>query len=264
MPITKVKERQNKILNYLKAQNEATYAELSEKLDVHSMTIRRDIQILEEQGLLIRTPKGAHIISKEFLTYSTDLEMKENEDQKRKIADYIVHNIIEENDSIFLGPGTLNLLIAEELFLNEATLFKNLVIYTNAYDILSYEFSHYRNKYQVIVAGGHLDPVASCFYGEHTLNTINSWKVDKLFVEANAIMVEHGKALINNNIESSVIPKILSIAPKRYLIADSTVFEKRAVYPLADLEEITLIITGKLKENIASILKSGNIEFVEL
>jgi DeoR/GlpR family transcriptional regulator of sugar metabolism len=264
MTIKKVKERHNRILNLIREKKQISFRELAELLGVHEMTIRRDIEFLTNEGLLLRIPKGVHNVPRELMRTTGDFENKQSEHENQRIAEYIVQKIIQENDKIFLGPGLINYLIAQELFLHGKDRFQKITIYTNVYEILAYEFAHYNIKFPVFFSGGELNPISSCFYGEDAIKTIKKWKVDKIFIESNAIALQFGQVLVNNNFESTVLPKIIPIAPDRILIGEPGIFERFALYPIAELSDFTRIITGKLKLEILSQLKQRNLEVREV
>ena len=55
-------DRRKEIIEILKDNREASVAELAEKFNVSSMTIRRDLLVLDEKGLIERTHGGATVL----------------------------------------------------------------------------------------------------------------------------------------------------------------------------------------------------------
>ncbi len=244
MPIRKVTRRHNVILNELRLHGEVDLEALAQKIGVHEMTIRRDLKLLEEAGFLIRTPKGAKGIPRHFLGFSSDSERLENAHLKQAIAEYVARFLIKEGESLFLGPGTTILKLAEILPAH----FHALTLYTNAMDIISYEFSN--NKYKTHITGGELSTISSCLYGRDAEKTLQGWHVDKVFLEADAVVPDLGCVMIINNMESTIIPQALKLGPEVYVLADSTKFGKLALYRLALFNEITAIVTNVLPSDL--------------
>ena len=98
-------ERQQRILEFLKKEFTARGSHLSELLGVSEMTIRRDLDVLEQQGLVERTHGGAvfrqeRVAGKFHYQNSTEVNPRE----KRAIAKCAAA-MIEPHDIIYIGEG---------------------------------------------------------------------------------------------------------------------------------------------------------------
>ena len=100
-----VQQRYNCIINELKQYGERDIPSFAKILNVNEITIRRDLKTLENQNLLIRTPKGARNMPTCFMGYYHDQEIQESLRLKQNIVQFIVHNIFQKNDHIFIGLG---------------------------------------------------------------------------------------------------------------------------------------------------------------
>ena len=98
-------ERQQRILSALEENDIITIAELIEPLEASESTIRRDLQHLENQGLLIRVHGGAK--KKQQLNFEANMMEKEAKfhDEKLAIGRYAA-NLIKPKDVIYLDAGT--------------------------------------------------------------------------------------------------------------------------------------------------------------
>lgn len=239
----KVIRRQNRILNEIKLEGEREISELAELVDVSEMTIRRDLKKLEEQGLIIRTPKGARTITQRFLGFSQQSEISKNIVLKREIAATVCERLIKEGQKVFIGPGTTNLTIMKKL----PEYFENLEIFTNSLDVTSYEFFHHH--FPIHTSGGIVRPDSPCFFGEQAINTLRSWNVDIAFIEADALSPVENGILVYNNSESSVMPHAFSVSDTIFLVADKTKFDTLALYPIAEFKKIQAIVTNKMADN---------------
>ncbi len=257
----KVKERQNLILRLLREKKQIDFQELAKICKVHEMTIRRDCAFLEKQGFLLLKPKGIQYIPRDAMRTTGEHEIKEFETERRNIARYILDNIIQDNETIFIGPGIISLFLLEELDKDPPKKLNTLQIYTNAYELIAFSFAHYRKNFRVFSSGGELNPMSNCFYGDNALRSMNSWKIDKYFIEPFAISIEMNQALINNNFESSILGDYLKEKKNIYLIADSQVFNRLAMFPIISLDCIKSVITDEnISREVEKTLGEYNIE----
>ena len=107
-------ERHQKILERVASENAVDFASLAEELGVSSMTIRRDLRILEEAGYLKTTRGGA---SAQILNPQDILLNPRSSDQtlaKTQIGQYAA-SLIERGEVIFLGTGSTTAVFAQFL-----------------------------------------------------------------------------------------------------------------------------------------------------
>ena len=100
------------ILCYLRINKFATVDELSQQMDVSTMTIRRDLNSLCEKGYIERCHGGAQMPQK--LAPETDYSVKKerNQEEKRRIAKRALA-FIGENDTVYLDSGTTTFELAK-------------------------------------------------------------------------------------------------------------------------------------------------------
>lgn len=136
-------QRHEGILNLVNENIIMKVSDLTDLLNVSDMTIRRDLMELEQKGLLTRIHGGARSNSdaEDLLERTHSEKQKINIDNKLEVAQKIVE-CIEDNDVIFLGPGTTIELVPELLTQ------KNLKVITNSLPV----FNHLCEKkdYEII------------------------------------------------------------------------------------------------------------------
>ena len=110
-------ERQAKILESLETKRYISVSELSDKLKVSVVTIRKDLTLLEQEGYLHRTHGGA---SKQ-MRYVFDQTVSEKEtlnvEEKTRIIDKAL-DYIKENEFIILSSGSTALWVAQPNSIN--------------------------------------------------------------------------------------------------------------------------------------------------
>jgi len=119
---------------------------MAKKFNVTPQTIRRDINLLDDDGFLSRYHGGAGLsISTENVDYRHRKELLL--DEKHKIAKEVV-SMVEDNTSLFINIGTTTEYVAEELVKNN----NKLRIITNNLNVAA--IMSKKSDFEVIVAGG--------------------------------------------------------------------------------------------------------------
>ena len=109
------KERLVRITQMVNQKGIISINEIMEQLEISDMTARRDLDELEKSGKLLRVHGGA-----QSLSFSMDHERSHLEkssvqiEEKTRIA-HKAASLIQEGETIFLGPGTTIQLLAEQL-----------------------------------------------------------------------------------------------------------------------------------------------------
>lgn len=141
-----INNRHKKIISLVKASGFAKVEDMSKMFNVTPQTIRRDINFLDEQGLLSRFHGGAGLsLSTENVDYRHRKELLFEE--KKKIAKKAA-SMIEDNKSILINIGTTTEYVANELVMHS----KKLKIITNNLNVAS--IMSKKEDFQVIVTGG--------------------------------------------------------------------------------------------------------------
>ena len=95
-------ERRRSILNLLEKQNKVYVPELCEFFNVSPATIRTDLRVLDNEGVLKRTHGGAVNLSKAAYEPTSDFKLSQKNAEKKRIAEYAIELIKNGNDH----PGT--------------------------------------------------------------------------------------------------------------------------------------------------------------
>ncbi len=245
-------ERHSVILNLLNEKGIVKVSEITEILNVTEMTVRRDLQDLENKGLLKRIHGGAQLnnLIKEELSH---LEKKSiNIEEKKEIAKKIASKI-EDGDSVFLGPGTTIELVYEYINANY------LKIVTNSIHV----FNKFINdsRYELILIGGSYRNRTGAFVGSIANDTLSRMNIKKAFIGVNGI---YNNAISNSNEDEGMIQAtVLNNSLEKYIVSDSSKLNKRDFYEFYKLEDVTAIITDTniSKENIDKYSKYTEIIF---
>lgn len=235
-------ERYMKIIELLAKQGKATVAELSEALGVSAVTIRRDLEKLEESGKLVRTHGGA--ILSELLAVSPAAPEERSflekhdalADEKERIAEYAA-TLVEAGESIMLTPGTTNMRIARRLIGKQ-----RLTLVTNAANIATFVTEN--SEHDVILLGGTMRRLSYALVGALTEASLRQIRVDKLFLGVDGFDLEQGMTTPSLS-EASVNRLMLENARQTIVVADRSKFNKVMLSHIAPASAAHAIITDK-------------------
>lgn len=245
-------ERQTMICNLIKQNGAVTTAHLTEHLSVSLETVRRDLLVLEKNGLLTRVHGGA--VAKNDMKPFLKLNERNNENSSEKDElSQKAMEFINENDIIAVDSGSTAIAFAEALKNN----FSKLTIVTHSYDV--FELLHNCNDFSVILCGGNFMREENSFYGELTLNMLDSLHVCKSFIFISAISIKYGIFDYQNELYQ-IQKKLIDIADDVFILPDSSKFEKTGLLKISDIEkEYTYITDSKLKDDVLNLYRENDI-----
>jgi len=226
-------ERRNWIEVQIIKYGKVDIEELAKRLDVSTMTIRRDLAELEKLGKVIRTHGGA--ISPESLIRELPYSFKEgkNLEQKKAIAQRAV-SLIPKNSRIILDSGTTTLELAKLLKFRS-----DLTVVTNDIKIAA---ELIESDLHVIVTGGELQNNVGALYGGPTIHFLENTHVEIFFLGANAVDLQFGVS--TPTLEKSLIKQLMmNAAETTWLLADSSKFGKKAFSSICPISKLEGIIT---------------------
>lgn len=241
-----LKERELKILESFYEGPEESLANLSKKLEVSVVTLRSDIESLENKGFIVRGRGGAQ------LSYSAKLisRMKDMHSEKNLIAKEAA-KLVEDGDSIIIVAGTTSSLIPKYLYAK-----RDINIVTNSTLVLSY--SRIYPNLKVTLVGGEFIANAEAVVGAVTLNNLDNFFVNKAFIGTDGFSVDEG-ITANSTELSEVVKRTLTRSSQNILVADSTKYSSMGFAKIGDLNAIDILITdnGLQKGDIKAVEECG-------
>lgn len=247
-------DRQNRIYSYIKEKQSVRVSELIGKFHVTDMTIRRDLDKLESIGLINRVHGGAKIASTNSSESLFETRIVENMDKKRRIARRALEHIT--NNLTFYIDGSTTCYEIVKILPND----KNLTIFTDSFEALIL-LRNRLDKISVFLIGGELSKDSNTLDGYIAVETAQKLFVDACFISCGGFTID---GFTNTGMIGSQVKKlILKNAKKRYLIADSTKYNKRGLYMLGGWDTIdTLITDDELSYEAQMELKKRQIELI--
>ena len=226
--------RRAKILEILEEKGQVGIPEMSKLFKVSEVTIRNDLEQLEQKNLLIRTRGGALKIQRVGTDYNLNLKSKKRRAEKEKIGAKAAE-LIKDGETIILDSGTTTMEVAANL-----GNFKNLTVITNALNIAGALIDFPDIK--VIVPGGTLRRNSISLIGAIAEQAIQNYYCDKLFIGVDGIDTEHG--ISTPNPEEAQLNKLMIKNSKELIVVtDSSKFLKRSFVLISGIEDVDTIIT---------------------
>ncbi len=228
--------RREQILAYLSAQERTSVGDLSEALGVSEVTVRKDLEQLEAQGVLTRVRGGAVVSGRGRLERFFAAREQEHLEEKRRIAQAAA-TLIQSGQRIFLDASTTALQVAHLIKDREA-----LIVVTNGlYTALELNFCA---GITTIVVGGTMRRRSSSLVGSFNYNSLQRLRVDIGFFGARGVTARDG--LMEADIEEAQLKQQMASASGEVVgIIDSSKFGATSFSAFALPEEIARIITDE-------------------
>lgn len=230
-------ERIRIIKSILLDKKHINVSDLSSMLNVSEVTIRRDLEKLEQEEFLTRTHGGAIIndnFPSEEETYA-DFEEDPFIQQRIEISEIAIH-MIEDNDVVLLSSGLTNLCIAKKILSK-----KNVTVLTNDLNIAS-ELSS-SSSIKVIITGGDLDNTSLTLTGKLAEDNIKNFFVAKAFIEVEGVSSQRGYTVQSID-KASVIKEMLNITRETIIVCPYESFDNIAFSQIGPLSIANKVITN--------------------
>jgi DeoR family transcriptional regulator of aga operon len=248
-------QRFHAILSGLQEHGSVAVDDLSAHLGVSVVTVRRDLDLLEQQGLLRRTHGGA--VSIEPLFYepfkkdrSFQAQVEKLANEKRRIG-RAAAALITPGETIAITPGTTTAEIIRGLPLDS-----KITVVTNTVNI-AMELSK-RKDINVFVTGGHLHGDWFSLVGPTASRSLENMLIHTMFIGADGIDAKWGLSCFNPD-EAELNGTMVRHARRLVAVVDHTKFGVIANWRICETSVIQTLITdaGATDEMIAPFQKLG-------
>ena len=222
-------KRANQVMELLRKNGTVQAGELSELLQVSVVTIRKDLQQLEEEGLLHRTHGGAVICS---TNPAPDPRMEAME----RIAAVAVEQICE-GDCVIMNAGNTTLLTARKLRSR-----KNITIITNSVAIARELVN--QTGIRLIFLGGEVNADGVFTYGYDAVTQLEQYKANKLILSCSGLSCSAG--LTTRHTEAAdLMRKMITRTRTVIAVADDTKIGFESFSHVGDLHVVDVLVTNE-------------------
>lgn len=228
--------RRRRIVDELRKRGAVRTLELAHFFSVSPMTIRNDLSVLAERGLLERVHGGAVFKGVLGLEPSYFEKGNLNIEEKQAIGKTAV-TLIKDEMVLFIGNGTTTMQIIHALKKNT---FKQLTIFTNAVTH-ALELADIPNI-DVYVIGGYLRGVSYAMVGPLAHAALGCAYFDIAFLGSNGVSAKYGVTIPSLE-EAYTASEVVRRAKKTVIVADHTKLGAAAHAKIADIKDVHILIT---------------------
>ncbi|MCH8532561.1 MAG: DeoR/GlpR family DNA-binding transcription regulator [Saccharospirillum sp.] len=230
----KPEDRRAEIVEFLISQGSASLDELAERFSVSKMTIHRDLDFLESDGLLRKLRGGASIESsgqfESDFRYRAQLSAQEKASITRRAAQFI-----EPGTSVMIDDGTTSQTIVPWLIEK-----KPLTVITNNLSIINALTD--QSEINLVALGGSFSRKYQGFFGVLTHNTLSALRADVALVSASAI--EAGIAYHQDQEILTTKRQMVASSAVSYLMVDHHKFGKTALHRFFRLDAFDGVVVS--------------------
>ena len=247
----KAAERQLRIRQMLESRDFIDSETLGRELDASESSVRRDLDILEAEGVLKRVYGGAvSVQAPPNRAFDYAVESVRLSDEKSRIA-RLTAGLIENGQTVILDGGSTVAAVARELAA------KSLHIVTNSLPIAE-SLESLRNI-ELTLTGGYLDPRLRVMLGPFCEQMLGAIRADAVIMGVGGI-TEAGLSN-NNTLVVGSEQKMIEVASRVIIVADHTKFGRGGMIPVAPLTAAHIVVSdAELSPEYVTMLHDHGIE----
>ncbi|MCI9887106.1 DeoR/GlpR transcriptional regulator [Micrococcales bacterium 31B] len=230
------RQRQQLILQEISRNGAVRVSELTERYNVSDMTIRRDLDALERDGLVTKVHGGATLPvgrSAEEISFTEKLRQRQEEKQSIGVA---AATLIAPGMSVCISGGTTTWAAAN--YLREI---ENLTIITNSTSVADVLCENPVVRQTVLLTGGERTP-SHTLVGPVADKMLASYRADVCLIGAHGISPDHG--LTTPNVaEARTNEVMIESSSQLIVLCDSSKWGMVGLVRFATLEDLDVLVT---------------------
>ena len=245
--------RQERIRAYIEKNNIATIKELHALIpDVSIMTIHRDLDVLEQQGAVVKIRGGAKsVLHSGDLGF--DVRLRENNPGKMTMATKAL-TLIQPNSTVFLDASTTNLVLGRSLP------DINLNIFTTGPSI-AIELCRLHNP-NITLCCGTLNRKNMALSGANTLQMLDKINIDLAFIGVSGCSAEVGFTC-GTEADMVIKRKVIQKARTSVVMCDHTKFSRLMPYTFATFADVDYLVSDNiLPDTVVQAAAAGNVKLL--
>ncbi len=225
-------QRQRELLNYIRAYGTGHVNELARVLGVSASTVRRDLNELQERGLLSRVHGGAAPLTDDVEPIRPLREVSYPA-QKQRIGERAAA-LVEDHSTVLILGGTTT-----EAMLPYLSMKHGLTVLTNSLMVVT-RLSQYP-EVDLVVLGGVLRRSEMSLLGHLTIAGLSEFGVDKVF--SGAFGVDPVIGVTGTNLNETQTDRSLTSSAPLVLLVDHSKFAQRGPTKLVPTSAVSTLVT---------------------
>ncbi len=251
-----IAERRSLIIQELQENKKVLVSELSKKFDVSEETIRRDLDRLSEEGIVVKGYGGAVLKEQFGMELPFNVRYKMNPEGKMRIAE-LAAGKIANGDYIFLDASSTTVYLSRTI---RQKAFEKLTIITNS--IENTVTLAPATGCEIVLTGGTVHSQTMSLMGSKAVDSVYGYHVDKALISCNGLDLTRGITEGNDEVVS-MKQAIIKSAEKVILLADSDKFGRSSFSQVCDISAVNTLITDiRPSEKWVEKLEEMNIELI--
>ncbi len=229
-------QRRERIQDYLAVHQIARTADLMDLLETSEATVRRDLEWLEQKGILERTHGGAILNQRVIFEQEYQQRAQHFPEEKKRIGE-LAASLIEDGDIVFINSGTTATQVLQHIRRDlRITVFTNNV--NAALELGDPGFHYY-------LTGGEFQSRSNSLAGRFALDNLSLVFANKVILGVDGISLKHG-CTVPTNPEAEVVRKMIGQTKGQIIVvADHSKWGAVSNFPIATVDEVDKFVTDE-------------------
>jgi len=245
--------RQQRIRDFIERENVVTIRQLQELCpDVSLMTIHRDLDLLEQCGIIVKVRGGARSV-RHSGDPGFDVRLQENNPGKAAVAHKALE-LIQPHSTVFLDASTTNLILARclpDIDLNIFTTGPNIAI----------ELCRLHNP-NITLCCGRINRKNMALSGQNTLEMLDKINIDLAFIGVSGCSADAG---FTCGTESDMVVKrkVIEKARTSVVLCDRAKYSRLMPYTFARFADVDYLISdAPVPESVVAAVKTAGVKLL--
>lgn len=227
-------QRREKIQEFLSVHQIARTSDLMNLLESSEATVRRDLEWLEQKGILERTHGGAILNQRVMFDQEFQQRIKNFPDEKKRIGE-LAASLIEEGDIVFINSGSTAAQVLQNVAHNP-----RITVYTNNMSVLM-DISD--PGFHLHLIGGEFQSRSNSLAGRFAFDNLGLVFANKAILGVDGISLKHG-CTVPTNPEAEVVRRMIERTKGQVIVvADHSKWGAVSNFPVAEIDEINKLVT---------------------
>jgi DeoR/GlpR family transcriptional regulator of sugar metabolism len=252
-------QRHAYVLKRLRADGAVRVSDLTRELSVSDMTVRRDLEVLESQGHLVKVHGGATLLRGSAL-HEPDFDTKRTLEHEAKLAiARAAASLVEPGMAVAISAGSTTYEVSRRL-----ADVPRLTVVTNSVPAAEVLYHGGRSDQTIILSGGVRTP-SDALVGPFAVSALRAVNVDIVFLGVHGMDARAGFTT-PNMLEAETNQALIEIGRRLVVTADHTKWGVTGVSTIARLDRADIVISddrlggeaqGTLQEEAGDLLLAG-------
>jgi DeoR/GlpR family transcriptional regulator of sugar metabolism len=232
------------IVDLLRETGSVKVSQVEERFGVSSMTIRRDLSILEREGVARRTHGGAVLGgAPELHPEPFSRRVHHSREAKLALAAEAVKGIAP-GETVFLDASSTSYFVARQIL--EADI--GVTLLTNSVPIMALIARHGGGQVELIGIGGTFQRITRCYIGPHAVQSVGGLFADRLYLSCRGVTAD-GVITDAGPLEAEVKRAMIRQAGFSTLLIDRSKLSVRGLSSIGSLSDMDAVVAHGVSQD---------------